>query len=491
NGLRKGREEFFLDRSKKNSSLTFSAQLKEKLPRQAMERYLFYLAVTRASEKLFLTYPRLDLEGKESLPSYYIDEVLAHGRPMATFRKQSLGRPYPELREAVNERELEMAVMGELWAPEKDLEKRPLVLYLTNEILKRPGPREKFKRAFYEVKDELTDPAIAALDVFKPFETSATTLEGYARCPFKYYARKVLKLENPEEDMNVTRRGSILHRALQRCFEKWNGKYPSLDRALQEAGGELETAFLEYPLVTEKKYQLDLEREGLRDMLFAFLGEELERLKSSPLQPRYFELGFGKEGSPYPVFEIETPEGTIKLRGEIDRVDTDATGQVGAIIDYKRTAAAAKFDKKDFEMGISLQLPLYLLALEKFLKLKPAGAELYAIRERRKSGFYHAGFTEFFPGLSPKKIILSEAEFRNFLEKCVDFVRQFASAMVRMEIPVKPRSANECDFCSYDPVCRIQKWRVPLIIEEIKESLKCHPEQSEGSHEILRASPSE
>lgn len=445
--------------------------LKEKLPRQSMERYLFYVALTRASETLFLTYPRLDLEGKEALPSYYVEEVKKIFGGNAAVKKQDLGRPYPLLEEAVSERELEMAVLGELWAPEKDAAKRPLVLFLTNELLKRPASRGKMVRAFFEVSDDLGDLAASGQDLFKPYETSPTTLEEYARCAFKYYAHRVLRLNDPEEDVNITRRGSILHKVLQKCFEKWNGHFPPFERACKDAEAELAEAFKRYPLVTEKQYQLDLERESLRDMLFEFLRHELERLKDSPLQPRYFELAFGKEGSKFPVYEIDVNGRKMKIRGEIDRIDTDAAQTVGVILDYKRTASAAKCDPKDFQMGVSLQLPLYLLMMEKYLGLKPAGAELYAVKERKKSGFYHADYTQYFPGLGAKKMIFPEEEFRAFLSRSVDFVRQFNASMAKMEMAVRPRTLKECDFCSYGPVCRIQKWRVPLIVEEIKAEL--------------------
>ncbi len=449
--------------------------LKEKLPRQSMERYLFYVALTRASEKLFLTYPRLDLEGKEALPSYYVEEVKNLFGGEVPVKKQDLGRPYPQLEEAVSERELEMAVLGELWAPEKDEARRPLVLYLTNELLKRPASRNKLTRAFFEVKDDLGDLPASGQDLFRPFETSPTTLEEYARCAFKYYAHRVLKLNDPEEDVNVTRRGSILHKVLQNCFEKWSGKYPPFEMACKDAERELAEAFKKYPLVTEKQYQMDLERESLRDMLFGFLKHELERLKDSPLQPRYFELPFGKEGSRFPVYELEVNGKTMKIRGEIDRIDTDSEQKIGVILDYKRTASAAKFDRKDFEMGVSLQLPLYLLMMEKFLKLKSAGAELYAVKERKKSGFYHADFKEYFPDIGKKKMVFSEEEFRGFLGRSVEFVKQFNSAMSRMEMPARPRTLKECEYCSYGPVCRIQKWRVPLIIEEIKAEMAREP----------------
>ena len=38
--------------------------------------------------------------------------------------------------------------------------------------------------------------------------------------------------------------------------------------------------------------------------------------------------------------------------------------------------------------------------------------------------------------------------------------------IVSAEIPVKPRDCES--FCPYDTVCRIEKWRLPMILEEIK-----------------------
>ena len=35
------------------------------------------------------------------------------------------------------------------------------------------------------------------------------------------------------------------------------------------------------------------------------------------------------------------------------------------------------------------------------------------------------------------------------------------------EIPVRPRDCET--FCPYDTVCRIEKWKLPIILEEIKE----------------------
>ena len=88
--------------------------LQERLPRQSLERYLFYLAVTRASERLYFSYPHIDLEGKESLRSFYLEEVQRLFDGKVPVVKQKLARPYPGAEEAITGREREVAFLGEL-----------------------------------------------------------------------------------------------------------------------------------------------------------------------------------------------------------------------------------------------------------------------------------------------------------------------------------------------------------------------------------------
>ena len=87
--------------------------LREFLPRQKMERYLFYLAVTRAKERLILTYPHIDREGKPSLASFYLDEIHALFGDSLEIRKQNLDRPYPEISEAASLREFRAALTAQ------------------------------------------------------------------------------------------------------------------------------------------------------------------------------------------------------------------------------------------------------------------------------------------------------------------------------------------------------------------------------------------
>ncbi|MBI3307654.1 MAG: exodeoxyribonuclease V subunit gamma [Candidatus Omnitrophica bacterium] len=447
--------------------------LKERLPRQNIEKYLFYLAITRAREKLVLTYPRLDLEGREALPSWYVSEIRALFDGSLEPKKQTLARPYPELDHVITDRELEMSVMGELWNPDKEnTQKEPLLLYLVNELLKKERSRKKLVRAFNEIREELNDARIAETPAFLALELSPTSLEQYAGCPFKYFAGRGLKLFDPEEDESSKTRGTILHQVLEEFFKEWSKQsvnFKNTEALRKKITPYLDEALRENPFINEKKYQSELEYESLLETLERFIGEELERLAGAPLQPRYFELGFGVDGAEYPCLEIELEKGeTFKIRGKVDRIDIDHEGKAGLVIDYK---TGREFKREYLKTGGALQLPIYLMVLEKMLGIPPAGAEIYSIKGRKNNGFYLRSRAEFFPGLSAKKMILTNGEFQEVMEKSTGFIREFVRDIRAMKISARPRKEDECKYCSYAPVCRIEKWRVPLIAGEIKSEI--------------------
>lgn len=460
--------------------------LRERLPRQDMERYLFYLAATRARERLILTCPRFDLEGKEALPSFYLDEVrsvfnaempfehaafkAAEQRNFASAKllpkRQDLAHPYPHADDAMNLRELEASVAGELWHIEPALKGREdFLAELLRGVLENPDSRRRFERAQYEITAEITDPAILEKDFFRANEPSSTRLEEYAKCPYKYFSNRVLKLKDPRENINIKQKGIIRHQVLENYFRHVVEKGALNPKASKEwVLKEVEKGLKEFPLMAEKKYKLDLDQDEIRDMLLRFLDKELERLKTTPFQPKYFEFAFGTKDNPdAPAFEIDCGKEKIHLTGIIDRIDSTGKDGAGLVIDYK---TGAQFNRRDLDLGVSLQLPVYVKAMERFLKLKPVGAQLFSLKDGKTTGFYNGKNAGDFEEFAKKKA-MDEAQFQAALDRSFEFIRRFVQAMRQGMIPVKPRVCE--DYCSYPTVCRIQKWRLPLILKEIRE----------------------
>ena len=199
--------------------------LNERLPHQSIERYFFYLAVTRAKELLFLSFPRIDFEGKESLPSFYIEEIRSLFSGEIKTLRQSLTKPYPALEEALSQREVETSVLGTLWNAQINTKEKNRILFFTlNNLLKDSESKKRIEKSMKVIETKLRDVKIGKLQDFKVSKISPTRLEEYAKCPFMYFSHRILKLQNHNEDFNARRKGSMLHLVLEKYFESGKKK---------------------------------------------------------------------------------------------------------------------------------------------------------------------------------------------------------------------------------------------------------------------------
>ena len=435
--------------------------LAECLPRQHIERFFFYVAITRAKERLYLSCPHLDFEGKESLPSFYLEEVKDLFQSRVSVIRQDLARPFPTVEEAITRRELEAAVVGAL--RDTDCKEEGLRKTLAT-LAGDPQSRERLLAALELIEAKIVDEKILKGGYFEIPETSPTRLETYAKCPYRYFADKVLKLKDMGGDIRAMQKGSILHHVLQQFFDPRKRKNPK-ETLEQFISRELEEGFKRHPMLWTEPYQENLDRRELFEMLLDFMSYETERLKSSSFKPCQAEYSFGDFGeNDQPALEIQGEKKTIKLRGRVDRIDTDAEKKFAVVIDYKRSS---QFKAASLELGTALQLPLYLLAAQKHLGLTPLGAEIYSIRDHKRSGFYCEGVAQSFEKEFSSRSQLPDEVFRRVLDRAVVFVQKFTKEIASSSIPVRPRDCES--FCPYDTVCRIEKWKLPLILQGIKE----------------------
>ncbi len=246
---------------------------------------------------------------------------------------------------------------------------------------------------------------------------SASSLETYARCPFRYFLETVLALKSWEEPEQILAllprdRGVLVHAILYEFFSRLQqaNQLPlSTQRSDDEqqlltriAGEHFErfaqTRPVGLPLLWE------LEREHLLRRLYAFL--QRERRTAHRFCPAAFEtffgigieetnqgIGIGESERPsttqfltpnIPVpFRLDTGE-EVQLRGRIDRIDISTEHidlvqpRQARILDYKTGRAPAR----GFAGGTALQLALYLYAAQ-YLRpdLDWVGAEYMSVGE--------------------------------------------------------------------------------------------------------------
>ncbi len=413
--------------------------LDERAWRLSGERYFFYMALTRAKERLYLAHSTHDSDGSPSLESFFIGEALAcFGKDSVRRITRSVSHFLPERGQWESEADVARGLAALLFQGGSRRSLADLVPagWKARPMLERAA--EYAAGETFGLKDPRVREAMASWAV--PF--SATGLEAFLLCPFRYFAEQALQLNGPLEGRENAQMGTLLHETLREYFEGLTAADRASGLYLREPGrmeAQLEKIFLrrfeEGPFRDQPRYRQIAWRESMRRMLKKYV--KLELGAESELRPQYFEYDFGKGGKGKSGYlRLADKSGEILIRGSIDRVDVDASGKNAVVIDYKRSSRNLNKKLKD---GDEIQLPLYLLAVQRLLDLEPAGLEHRILKSGRRES----------PDLSPEDIqmLLDETEER---------VRQAVRRIRSGEIKVEPK---DCTFCEFDAVCRVQTKR--------------------------------
>lgn len=392
--------------------------LEERSSRLAGERYFFYMAVSRARERLTLTYPSAGLDGRPVLPSVFVDDA-----------RRMFGDP--RLRRTASE------TASEFWQGEREAS-----LGLAGQEFLRTGPRESAAR--------LDDPAsrrqLAALD--RPF--SPSSLESLAACRFKYFASKLLHLETLPEDREAAEQGTVFHDTLQKFFESLS------EDERRDAGGWKDASalaaridpFLEAEFSANAyfkrvpAYRRRVLLTQMRRAFKRFSREEIELRRERPYYPAYFEKKFGEER---PVLV-----GQLPVWGRIDRIDVSDDGKTAIVVDYK---SSKTFFVRRLAKGLELQMPVYWMAAEQELGLRVAGVEHRHLKDGAKPE--RRGRDEYADVFG--KSVWPEAQVQAVLKRTREDAEEAVRAIRGADIAVRPKT---CDHCDYSPVCRFEKWKL-------------------------------
>ncbi len=239
---------------------------------------------------------------------------------------------------------------------------------------------------------------------------SPTSLERWARCPFDYFVRSVLgvqEVENPEDALSITAldRGSLVHDVLERFIREVlarpaadqpspGDRWSPADRAHVRALGEEACDHYESLGRTGRRVMWHRDRAEILQELDQTLTFEEEVRQVEGSRPVAAEMAFGgvDEG---PVVALPLPDGReVRFRGMADRIDrTDAGGLL--VVDYKtgsdRSYGGLSEDDPD-QGGTRLQLAVYGAAARATMAEPgaPVKAEYWFVS--RKGNFRRRGY---------------------------------------------------------------------------------------------------
>lgn len=473
---------------------------------EAKEAHLFYHAVCQATERVYLTYPRAEATGDETVPSSFLDEVRdVYGEEDGSaIRVHDIDPATYDVRAIASPDDGRRALVASLYQTTPD---DALVLHLLTEAL-RAGwvDRALLQRAEVERRRErgewgpftgvLTDAALRRhlQRRFGPRRVySPSQLTTYGHCPFRFFAQRVLRLEKREEaslDLVALDRGYLLHAILHDFFERHarGSLAPERRREYREEMARIaERVFSDYEnkALPINRVLWELEKAEILDTLIRFLDAELayQRQTQGRMRPHWVELGFGMgpqdrdrchpDSRREPLVlrrtrassghaRLRPEEDEIRIRGRIDRVDRSEDGRYVAY-DYKSGGGASA---EEIEEGADLQIPLYILALER-LFLRPGeevvGGGYYSIRTgKRTQGLYRQEAAALTAISERARSSLPTPEWQERLARAEDFAWRYVEGMRRGDFRVHPKSARVCRHCEFRAVCRFDPSRTRI-----------------------------
>lgn len=207
---------------------------------------------------------------------------------------------------------------------------------------------------------------------------SASQLNTYGTCPYRFFAQRLLGLEpfeEPEEGMDALRRGSLVHEILEHTYRAIMAAGWAIhpDHQAQAVDCLHETAASLLPGAPERhRFRPTAlwshEQRALTDQLARFVQRDFSadsavaRLLgdlAGERRPYRLEAPFGRDGAP--ALTLTLPNGdTAQLNGYIDRIDR--VGDALVVMDYKTGSTPFRID--DMREGRNYQMIVYLLAAQ-------------------------------------------------------------------------------------------------------------------------------
>ncbi len=444
---------------------------------QTEERYRFYQSLCAWNKHLYFSYP-LQEEKNELIESNFLTEFSELFSVDFKDEKDYSNSIYSKEELLINLGQTKCVIVPTgLEEFDVDIDVDRIMKSIEINELRLTQPFDKTEYTGY-VNENLSGNAIERLAEFKSKEYSISQLETYAKCPYKYFAERILKLqplEEPTEDIEALEMGSLLHNILFKFYSQIKSSGIVLNNASDEqfkfaeqliykiAEEVIDEANFHSPLTFyEKEKILGMNDDRKNSILYKFLTEEKEN--KDGYAPQHFEVSFGnvnnKSGEGNYLSNINI--GGVSVRGKIDRVDTDSQNQKFKVVDYK--LSGKKPTTLDLVEGISLQLPLYLLAARELIKaqinkdFEPARAEIYSLK------FTDEEFGKQLVKLLPSRGKFTDEELidsnKELIKICSEAIKRYVEAIAdgRFNLStLKDRENKVCKFCSFRPICRIQE----------------------------------
>ena len=433
------------------------------------ERMLLHLAASSASSRLWISYPRMDLaQGRARGPSFYaldvlraitgqIPELRVLEQRAAESSQSQIGWPAPRNpAAAIDDAEYDLAVISAaLLKPAAAVRGAGRYLMESNRMLARSlrARWSRWERGWSLYDGANLQPADLAFPILQQHRLtarpySATALQQFAMCPYRFVLHSIYRLQPREEisaleRMDPLTRGHLFHAVQFRLLSRLR----SIDLLPFTSGNQAQALKIADEVLDEAAaiYREELnpaiprvwesEIEEIRWDLRGWIRQSVAAPDNLQWKPAWFELAFGLDQSPA-LDANSSPEPVllangIRLRGAIDMIE-EKDGAI-RITDHK--TGRAPFEPVQFVgKGESLQPLLYAMAAEELLGKPARESRLYYCTE---TGGYRIA------------AVPVDGQAYGLMEKAVNAIDQ---SIATGFLPAAPRK-DACRYCDYHIVC--------------------------------------
>lgn len=476
------------------------------------DNFNIYKAFTTAEEKMYLSYSSSDMEGKSLRQSILISRIK---KIFAKLQEESdIIQRKSEICTKQNTFE-ELLINLRDFRDGKEIDPIWFKIYniFDNDTEWKPKLESAIKALSYtNVPEKITKENVEKMygDVLK---TSVSRLEQYSSCPFSYYLKYGLKLNEKETfNLEAVDTGTFMHDVIDSFFARLDEQEINIKQITDEEIEEIVTEIIQDKLNLNKNYIYTVSAKykilagRLKKVVTTSMKYIVQSIKQSEFEVFGHEIEFGGKGQYKPI-TVKTDDGKrVEIIGKIDRVDIlkNPDGTYVRIIDYK--SSIKNIDLNQVVSGLQLQLLTYLNETCKVEDFLPAGvlyfnlsnpsisseknmtdeeienkikqefkmkglilADVNIIRkmdtkidETGTSTIIPAGIKKDGEINNLKTSAISKEQF-NYLQKYMNkLIKQISESILAGNIEVKPYyntklKTTPCTYCKYRSICRFDE----------------------------------
>lgn len=463
--------------------------LTDKIEASMEERYYAYMAISSASNKVYLSYHQKSIDGKQMYKSIiisYIEEFFA-GLQIKKFNEKNLNliqnnkTAYGYICKNFNLEDENLKSVKEYLASQEGFKEK---------IVKLDKIKEK------------TDFCIENKNLLKSYignklKLSPSSIERFYTCKFKFFCNDILKIKSHKKaGLNKMAQGTVIHYILKEVMEKEKiGNYNNeiekiLKNYINNIVGE------KYIKTNEFEYMLN-ELSKLIEGIMEYIHNEQT---VSDFKAESFEVEISERSDYCKPLKLELKSGEqVTVFGNIDRVDSCQIGhnKYIRVIDYK--SGSKEFCLDDVYYGLNMQMLIYLFAVVdsgKQMQLKPAGVLYMPVKDKvnfvdrnydskkieklAKNNFKMSGVLlndieilnkmekNIEGNIIPVKLnkdgtlaktssTLNEYEFKSLEDYVKNIIINMCNSVLKGDVNARPvyssRYKNVCSYCDYKPIC--------------------------------------